>query len=366
MTGSETVTVCVPVYNGAAFVAQTLDSILGQRHAALRVLISIDRGTDDSERICRRFERDSRVEIIVQARRLGWVGNTNAALARVQTPFACITPHDDLLAPEYVGTMVDALRRDPSAVCAYSDIEMFGARRGPFSQPPVHGDALTRALDVLLNHYSSVAYRAVVRADERGIPLLPVGIPDDFAADTAWLMSLAVRGSLLRVPQLLYRKRYDPSTVHAGWSRWGAAEAGQRFTALVACLTRIALDGVPSGAGVTGDRAVRDAILAAALLRVGGFAAGGWGTPTTPLETVIATQRLQSLLHDRGPFPRLDVALDPATAHPLLIAAISNHLAGPSMLARADESRFTARVARGIARRALRLLGMGDRATPAV
>jgi glycosyltransferase involved in cell wall biosynthesis len=47
------VTVCVPAYNAAAFIAETLDSVLAQTFGDLKVLISLDRSTDDSEAICR-------------------------------------------------------------------------------------------------------------------------------------------------------------------------------------------------------------------------------------------------------------------------------------------------------------------------
>ena len=76
------VTVCVPVYNAAAFLAGTLDSITAQTFTDFKVLISLDRGDDDSEAICRRYLADRRFELIVQPRRLGWVGNVNALIDR--------------------------------------------------------------------------------------------------------------------------------------------------------------------------------------------------------------------------------------------------------------------------------------------
>ena len=52
------VTVCVPVFNAALFLAETLDSIAAQSFADIKVLISLDRGDDDSESICRRYLHD--------------------------------------------------------------------------------------------------------------------------------------------------------------------------------------------------------------------------------------------------------------------------------------------------------------------
>ena len=60
------VTVCVPVFNAAVFLAETLDSIAAQSFADIKVLISLDRSDDDSESVCRHYLGDRRFELIVQ------------------------------------------------------------------------------------------------------------------------------------------------------------------------------------------------------------------------------------------------------------------------------------------------------------
>ena len=120
------VTVCVPVFNAAVFLAETLDSIAAQSFADIKVLISLDRSDDDSESICRRYLHDRRFELIVQRERLGWVGNVNALIERVDTPYFCITPHDDLLAPQYLAEVYALAASDPAIACAYSDVQGFG------------------------------------------------------------------------------------------------------------------------------------------------------------------------------------------------------------------------------------------------
>src|SRR5688572_9092751 len=97
-----TITVCVPVWNGASFVAETLECVRRQTQTDLRVLISDDHSDDDSAAVCQTFESDSRFEVVVQPERLGWVGNVNWLLKRVDTPFGCILPHDDLITPDYL------------------------------------------------------------------------------------------------------------------------------------------------------------------------------------------------------------------------------------------------------------------------
>jgi glycosyltransferase involved in cell wall biosynthesis len=199
-----TVTVCVPVWNGASFVAETLESLRNQTLTDFRALISVDRSDDESVAICRAFESDTRFMVTVQPERLGWIGNVNALLARVETELGCILPHDDLLAPVYLERLVKRLDAEPSAVLAYSDIEMFGPRADTRIQPELVGTRLTRILAFLNDHFAAVGWRGVFRS-----LVLEKGHfhRDEPKADTLWLLELAGEGDLLRVPEVLYRKR---------------------------------------------------------------------------------------------------------------------------------------------------------------
>src|SRR6185436_9376486 len=94
----------VPVWRGAAFVAETLESVLNQRGAQFKLYISIDGADTETERACLPFASDPKVRILVQPRRLGWVRNTAAvlALASEEAEFVCVQPHDDLIETDYL------------------------------------------------------------------------------------------------------------------------------------------------------------------------------------------------------------------------------------------------------------------------
>jgi hypothetical protein len=287
-------TVVVPVYDGAHTVAETLHHVASQRFTDFRVVVSIDRGTDESESVCRGFTGDRRFEVVAQPRRLGWVGNTNAAIRLVRTPAFCIVPHDDLLDPDYLGTVHDALSSDASIACAYTDLEGFGAQSPYVWQPGVSGDTPARALDVLLHHFPSVAFRGLVRRQhDTDFPVLPTGIDGDFAADTAWLMTLALRGALHRVPVTLYRKRYGSSSVHAGWSQWPAQVQRSRYLSLVATMTALALRGL--------DASVHCRIAAAGVLRATGLTRmeDDLGTPSGSIDRLSAARVFGCLLAEQ-------------------------------------------------------------------
>ena len=207
-----TVTVCVPVWNGASFVTETLECVRQQTHPDLRVLISVDYSDDDSVAVCRAFERDPRFAVAVQPERLGWVGNVNWLLRRVDTPFGCIMPHDDLITPDYLERLLARLDRHPAAVLAYSDMAMFGTIEMTMVEPEVTGERLNRFVTFLQHHVDAVAFRGVFRRRvlHRGhyLPRDAHWLNAHWLGPAAlWLFMLASEGDLVRVPDVLYRKR---------------------------------------------------------------------------------------------------------------------------------------------------------------
>ena len=72
---SELVAIGVPVYRGAAFIAETLRAIQAQTYRNIDILISIDGNDDRSAECCKPFLKDSRFKIVMQDRQLGWAEN---------------------------------------------------------------------------------------------------------------------------------------------------------------------------------------------------------------------------------------------------------------------------------------------------
>lgn len=219
------VTVLVPVYEGGAFVEETLRAICAQTHRRLAVLVSVDRSDDDSLAVCRRFAAtDHRFRVVAQPTRLGWRGNTNWLLERIETELFCLVPHDDLPAPTYLERLFAALEAQPRAVCAYCDLRAFGDNEGVLDEDGISGGLLSRLVAYLVGHHLAIAYRGLTRAAAaRAAGPIPSNPWHDLAADTVWVFSLLIQGDLVRVPEPLYDKRYrrgkGGQTGWRGWSR---------------------------------------------------------------------------------------------------------------------------------------------------
>lgn len=255
------ITVCVPVYQGARFVAETLEAIRRQTVADIRVLVSIDRGTDASADACRPFSADPRFTILAHRDRQGWVGNANFLMERVETELFCILPHDDLIAPDYLEALLECLDRHPAAVAAYCDLEGFEDVSYVLQQPELTGDRFERLRDGLAFHFNAVAYRGLIRRSAlRSAPggWLPLvgNRCGDFAADTVWMLRLAALGELRRVPRSLYRKRVHRMAETIRWHGWDDAAATDAWVEhCVQCWRLVAVEAAGEAGALPDERA---------------------------------------------------------------------------------------------------------------
>jgi GT2 family glycosyltransferase len=217
-----TVTVGVPVFRGAAFVGEALASLRAQSHADLEVLISLDGHDEASAAACAPFvEQDERFRLVTQPERLGWAANISRLMAEARTPFFFHLPQDDVLDARYVEILLAHALADPGAAVVYADMEAFGTWSSTLVAPTVSGGPLARQLALLVEHIAAVGFRGLVRAEamrEAGpVPRNPMG---DFTSDLTWLAAAARWGDLVRVPQVLYRKRYHDTNEHTSWRTW--------------------------------------------------------------------------------------------------------------------------------------------------
>jgi GT2 family glycosyltransferase len=234
--------IAVPVWRGADYVAETLESVLRQRGAELRIIVSVDGDDETSEAACRPFLADPRVQLLVQRRRLGWVGNSSTALAAAaeeNADYACLQPHDDVLEEDYIAALLAAAEANPGAAVVYSDIQSFGAHDALLQQPTVTGSPFERQICLLRDHFAAVAFRGLTRVSALRSILPMAGNPcEDFAADTVWMARQALVGDLVRVPHALYRKRYHANNTHTQWFAWSYK---RRMTAWIRhCLDMLA------------------------------------------------------------------------------------------------------------------------------
>ncbi len=105
-----TVSICLPVYNGKAFLDAALDSLLKQTLSDFEVLIADDGSTDGSFELCLSYqEKDPRFKVSRNPERLGLFKNYNACISRATGRFIKLFAQDDCFKPAMLQRMVQAL-----------------------------------------------------------------------------------------------------------------------------------------------------------------------------------------------------------------------------------------------------------------
>jgi hypothetical protein len=257
------VTVCVPAFQAEGFIGEALSAITRQSHRRLRILVSLDASTDDTESVCREFERDPRLSLLVQPGRLGWVGNINFLLDRVETPFFVIHPHDDQLEETYVEALCEEAERFPEAVNVYCDVQTYGASDELRVVSGLEGPLVARTVELITAPIQGPPFRGLTRSWvlEHGLRMRDNPFAG-FGAHELWVLRLLLAGPFRRVPRALYRRhsRKEPTAVTQGWKTREPPERLARWVEhSFACMEALA------GAPVEADARAR--LLAAQLVR---------------------------------------------------------------------------------------------------
>jgi glycosyltransferase involved in cell wall biosynthesis len=117
MTDSPSLSVVTPVYNGAKFLAECIESVLSQTWRDFEYVILDNASTDDTNAIASRYAReDSRIRLVRNERTLPVIENWNAAVALMSDSVAQmkILHADDTLYPSCLERMLDVAARNPS------------------------------------------------------------------------------------------------------------------------------------------------------------------------------------------------------------------------------------------------------------
>lgn len=113
----------VPVYNGATFLAETIDSLLAQSYEDFELVISDNASTDSTEAICRSYmSRDPRVRYERQAINRGAPWNYNRVFELARGRYFRWAAHDDLCASTFLARCVEVLDCNPEIVWCQSRV----------------------------------------------------------------------------------------------------------------------------------------------------------------------------------------------------------------------------------------------------
>jgi len=213
------VTVGVPVYNGERYLAECIESLLGQTFSDFVLLISDNASTDGTGEICRGFvERDPRVRYVRNERNIGMYPNFNVLLRAVESKYFKLANADDYWDRTMLEKCVAVLESDPSLAVCYPRCTLIDETTGTQTryQHPLHvleenpKLRFNRVLDELrlVNQLQGVTRTDVLKQT----PFF-----EHPFADCIVLAEISLYGKIYELPEFLYYRRLHPDS--SSWKR---------------------------------------------------------------------------------------------------------------------------------------------------
>jgi len=125
-----TVSVCVPTYNRASTLSQTIKAVLGQTFSDWELIICDDASTDETEQVVRAFG-DSRIHYCRNEKNLGLYPNWNHGIELASGKYIAIYHDHDLYLPTILERSVTLMEQHPTASFVHTALLLIDAVNNP-------------------------------------------------------------------------------------------------------------------------------------------------------------------------------------------------------------------------------------------
>jgi glycosyltransferase involved in cell wall biosynthesis len=209
------VSIGLPVYNGARFIAQALDCLLDQTLADLELIVSDNASTDGTAEICLAYAaHDARVRYVRQESNIGATRNWNFVAQQARGQYFKWASANDYCNPRLLEKCIAVMRKDPSVVLCHGRTCLVDEDSGEAKVYP--GDV--SATDPRPSErFQAVARRLVLNNEVSGVMRLDAlrrtALMRPYAAgDLVLTMELSLYGRIVLLPEVLYYRRVGPGT----------------------------------------------------------------------------------------------------------------------------------------------------------
>lgn len=214
------ISVIMPAYNAEQYIAEAMDSILGQTMGDFEFIILNDCSTDRTEKIILSYD-DPRIVYLKNEKNLGVAATLNRGLEIARGEYIARMDADDISLPDRFRLQVEFMENHQSVAVLGSAVETFGDRNETigFSQ----SDSKLK-VDLLFGNcfaHPSVIMRTAVILSLGGYDRAYEGLEDY----DLWCRA-AEKHALATIPQVLLRYRLHPKQVTQSANAW---EKKQRY-----------------------------------------------------------------------------------------------------------------------------------------
>lgn len=114
------VSIIIPVYNNENYISQCIESVENQTYKNYEIIIIDDGSTDDSLKLCKKFEkRNDKIKVI--SINNGGVSNArNIGIKNASGDYVCFIDSDDYVMPTYIESLIKKMNNKCLVISAYS------------------------------------------------------------------------------------------------------------------------------------------------------------------------------------------------------------------------------------------------------
>jgi glycosyltransferase involved in cell wall biosynthesis len=235
--------VCIPAYNGALYLAEAMKSVLDQSYSDFELIVVDDASSDATAEIAQSFQ-DPRLRHFRNRVNRGLVGNWNRCIELARGSYLCIFHQDDIMMPGNLASKVRFLDENPTAGFVHSNVLQVGAQGELLSEwwsPPLGPEdvglkAGAMVLDKLLRGGNCVCAPSVVLRRECLGTLGPFDGRLPYTADWEMWMRASVFHDVgyFIEPLVKYRRHAGNETLKF----LGEQEAGHAYRAKIMVLEK--------------------------------------------------------------------------------------------------------------------------------
>ena len=237
--------VCLPTYNGEAYVVEAVRSVLEQSYTDFELVVVDDGSSDRTLELLQAFD-DLRLRIYQNPQRRGIPGNWNVAVGLARGEYVCVFHQDDVMLTDNLARKMALFDTDPSLSLVHSGAEVVveaGApkrvaewREKAEADFVEDGEAYFRKL---LLHGDCICAPSVIVRREQLAALGGFNETLGYTCDYEMWMKLCVEGRVGFIHDTLVRYRWHAANAshHYQYER-GVEEFGRAMRAAVAYYTQ--------------------------------------------------------------------------------------------------------------------------------
>lgn len=207
----------MPVYNGARYIEEAVNSVLSQTYDDFELIISDNGSTDDTVTIVRKLaQSEPRIRLFPQERNKGAAWNYNEVFRLARGEYFRWAPADDRMTPTYLEACVGVLKAEPNVVLCYPPTRLIGSTGEPIGDYRDRMDLRSkqvwcRAAHFILRIGLCNAVLGLHRRETlRGTKLIQPFV----GSDAVLLLECVLAGQVAEVPGPLFERRVHAEGSH--------------------------------------------------------------------------------------------------------------------------------------------------------